>query len=85
LTDAGADAKIKAEATAAGLGKKIGRLISVQSQEFNYPGPLYAYEKAMDSSVGAANAEAQRVSSSLSPSDIEVSATLTVQYKLSKF
>lgn len=80
LTEAGKDAKEKAEATAAGLGKNLGRLVSVQSQEFNY-NPWILYEKAgaMDSSG------AREVAMNIQPQDEEVTASITVQYKLSLF
>lgn len=87
LTAAGQDAQIKAKATAAGLGKNVGRLVSVQSQNFNYPGPMpyfaYGGGVAMDSNAAAVKAAGSIAS--LTPQDIEVSATIEVQYKLSVF
>jgi uncharacterized protein YggE len=87
LEEAGKDAQTKAAATASGLGKSVGRLVAVQSQEYNYPGPLMYYEKSDVASAGEAgsydNSEAIRAAANLAPQDIEISATLQVQYKLS--
>jgi len=88
LEQAGQDARMKADATASGLGKSVGRLVSVQNQEYNYPGPIMYYDKsAMATSGGSSgtfdNSEAIRAASNLAPQDIEISATLQVQYKLS--
>ena len=93
LEAAGKDAQTKATATAAGLGKKLGRLVAVQTSDFNYPGPIMYYAKTMmadaSGSSGYGSASAQDISAvreaanNISPQDIEVSATLQVQYKLS--
>jgi uncharacterized protein YggE len=80
---AGEDAKEKARATAAGLGKKLGRLVSVQSEDFNY-GPVVYYAGS-----GVANAEssalARDAALNISPRDVEVRASISVQYKLRSF
>ena len=80
LKKAGEDAKAKAEATAEGLGKNLGRLVSVESQDFYY------YPRALYSGAGmdmvAENAQAKAAASSISPSEMDVSATLQVKYKL---
>ena len=81
LEEAGKDAKAKAEATAAGLGKNIGQLVSVESQDFWY-GPYMAYEA---SAVGGDGESAKVASYSLSPEDIEVRANILVKYKLRAF
>jgi hypothetical protein len=82
LANASQDAKAKAEATAVGLGKSLGRLVSVQSQEFNYqPWVLYDHpEVAMNIMTGE-----KRVDVNIQPQDKEVTASITVQYKLSLF
>lgn len=82
LKSAGEDAEIKAISIASGFGKKLGRLVSVQSQEFNYyPYPLYARG---DVAVGG-NAEAQKAVIGISPSDIEVSASISAVYTMTRF
>jgi len=83
LQKAGEDAKRKAEATASGLGKKIGRLVSVQSEEFNYL--PYRYFDSGGAMAETANAQAKSAAVNLVPKDIEVSASLRVEYKLSAF
>jgi len=83
LQKAGEDAKRKAEATASGLGKKIGRLVSVQSEEFNYL--PYRYFDSGGAVAETANAQAKSAAVNLVPKDIEVSASLRVEYKLSAF
>lgn len=83
LQKAGEDAKRKAEATASGLGKKIGRLVSVQSEEFNYL--PYRYFDSGGAIAETANVQAKQAAVNLVPRDIEVSASLRVEYKLSSF
>lgn len=84
LEQASADAKKKAEATAAGLGKKLGTLVSVQSSDFNYPGPIPYYARteggvASDASIVA---EVKQAALNLAPQDITVSASVQVSYKV---
>lgn len=86
LKEAGEDARKKADATASGLGKKLGSLVSVNSEEFSYqPYPYYA--KAEDSPAGTAGAEAREAVASIAvaPRDLQVSATVNVVYKLTGF
>ena len=87
LSNASADAKIKAESTARGLGKHIGRLVSVQTQDFYYPGPVLYYEKAYasDSSAGSSVSAVREAAANITPGDIDVSANIVVQYKLRRF
>ncbi len=81
LEEASADAKSKAEATANGLGKKLGSLVSVKNEDFYYgPYPYFAAaEGAKDS------ASAREAALNLSPRDIEVRASIVVEYKLRAF
>ncbi len=84
LQQASADAKAKAQSTAAGLNKKLGRLVSVQNQDFHYPGPMVKYAME-DSSSGGGVAQARDAAANLSPQDIEVTASVVVEYKLRWF
>ncbi len=84
LEEAGKDAKKKAEATASGLGKSLGGLVSVETQDYNY-GPYVYYDKAVASSTGSGVAEARSAALNLAPQDIEVRATIRVEYKLRSF
>jgi uncharacterized protein YggE len=81
IKDASLDAKTKAEATASGFNKKLGNIISVQLNEFNYyPWPIY---RALDSQdVSAAGSLAKESIANVNPSDQEVSASVSVTYKL---
>lgn len=86
---AGEDAKAKARAIAESQGKSLGDLVDITSEDFNYrPIPYYAYsgEKgaAMDV-ISSANAEAKVAAMNIVPKDNEVSATINVRYKISKF
>jgi uncharacterized protein len=81
IKDASTDAKTKAEALANGFNKRLGRLVSVSLDQFNYnPWPIYA--SSTTSSGVAGNAEAKRVSADITPSNQEVSAYVTAVYKL---
>ncbi len=80
IKNASDDARVKAEALAQGFNKNLGRLVSVSLNEFNYyPWPIYA---SKDSGTSGA-AEAKTAVSSITPSNQEVSASVTAVYKLS--
>ena len=69
------DARNKAEAMAQGLGKKVGRLVSVSSSDFGYY-PMLAYaEKAA--------ASGDEVATQIQPSDQEINARVSVIYSIS--
>jgi len=76
LEQATQDAKIKADAIAKGLGKKVGRIVSVSSQDFGYrPWPLFA-----ESTGGVA--DAKEAVTDIQPGEQSVSASVSVTYKL---
>jgi hypothetical protein len=80
IKNASDDARVKAEALAEGFNKNLGRLISVSLNEFNYyPWPIYA---SRDSGASGA-AEAKTAVAGITPSNQEVSATVTAVYRLS--
>lgn len=86
LADASKDAREKAASTASGLGKNLGRLVAVQTQDFYYPGPIMYYAKdSYSASGGSEIAMAQEASRNLTPGDIDINANIVVQYKLGKF
>lgn len=77
LTQATQDARTKADAIASGLGKTIGKIVSVSSNEFNYrPYPLYS---AM---AGSTAEDAKVATTNIQPGQQDVSATVTVVYAL---
>lgn len=82
LEEASKDARSKAKATAEGLGKGLGRLVEVQSQDFGYS-PWAYYSNAQMDAVG--NIEAQKAASNIVPSDRDVTASVSVRYKVSLF
>ena len=82
LEEAGKDANKKAEATASGLGKKLGRLVSVESQDFNYGPYVYFEAKAQD---GIADSSVRQAALDIAPRDVNVNARISVKYKLRSF
>ena len=91
LHAASENAKEKATSIAAGQGKRIGFLISIQSNDFSYyPRPIYTMQQstgagAVSSDSSASAAEAKQASVNISPSDLDVSVSVTAEYKLSPF
>lgn len=85
LRKASEDAKIKAESIAAGQGKKLGRLVSITNQNYNYPEPIPYYTRAEDLSVSESNLKAKAAVTNLSPDEQEITASISAQYKLSWF
>ena len=84
LEAAGKDAQIKAKATASGLGKSLGKLVSVQNNEYNYyPYRYYSYDALGASSENAVMAKQAAVD--LAPKDLEITARIAVTYKLGWF
>lgn len=75
---ASTDARIKAESVAEGFNKKLGKLVSVALDNFNYQ-PWRIYE-----STGSSQdfAEAKATVADISPSEREVTAYVTAVYKL---
>jgi uncharacterized protein len=80
IKDASEDARVKAEALAAGFNKKLGKLVSVSLDQYNYyPWNIYA---ASDSRVTSGGAEAKAAVATITPSNQEVSASVVAVYKL---
>jgi hypothetical protein len=80
IKNASNDANVKAQAIADGFNKRLGRLVSVSLDQFNYnPWPIYA---SSDSSGMGGGAEAKTAVTSITPSSQEVSASVTAVYKL---
>ena len=81
LKEASKDARVKANAIAEGVGKRIGRVVSVQTQDFYYtPYPYYA---RADMAVG--NLEVESAMREISPKDLDVSASVSVTYSMTLF
>ncbi len=78
------DARIKAEALAEGLDKKVGRLVSVSSSSFDYyPWNVYSSRVAEDGGMGIDAEEAKTAATSITPSEQEISARVTAVFKIS--
>ncbi|HLC31110.1 MAG TPA: SIMPL domain-containing protein [Candidatus Nanoarchaeia archaeon] len=80
LEAAGQDAKVKAEALARGVDKKLGSLVSVESNDFGYQ-PWVYYARGGDMAVAESSA-LQKAVVDISPRPQEVRASITVKYKL---
>jgi hypothetical protein len=75
------DAKTKAEAVARGADKKLGKLVSISTNDYYYsPYPLYAMAEgasASDNSIDARKAATQ-----ISPQELTVSANVQAVYEI---
>lgn len=80
LTQAGQDAKSKAEAIASGLGKRVGKLVSVSTTNYDYrPWNVYT---AKAGGLMADAAEAKVAANNIQPGSQEVSGYVTAVYKI---
>src|SRR3989344_3632767 len=71
------DATRKAEAIASGLNKELGRLVSVETDEFQYnPWPIFSRDAGI-----MEKAAIKETVTDISPSEREVSARVVVKYK----
>ena len=76
LERASRDAKEKAEATARGLDVKLGKIVSVSTQDYYYQ-PFPIFRGGM-----AAEAKEAIASTSISPQELETRATVSVVFEL---
>ncbi len=76
LQEASADAKTKAEAMAAGLGVKLGDVVSVSESN------IYAQPVVFEKAVAMAASGAPVANLQIQPSNVQVTASITVTYKL---
>ena len=71
------DARVKAEAMAAGLNKKLGSLVSVSDSNFDYyPWRLY------DAAVGASAESAKQAATDIQPSSQTIYANVNVVFRI---
>lgn len=84
LEEATKDARDKAEAQARGLDRSLGSLKSVESQDFGYY-PVPYYTKSSEGFAASDADEARSAAGSIAPNEIEVSASVSVSYTLSRF
>lgn len=75
LAEAAKDARAKAEAIAAGLGRSLGRIVSVSGSDYNYhPYPIYRSDWIEYS--------LKDVSTNLHPAKLEITAVVSVIYEV---
>lgn len=80
LQQATQDARIKAESIAAGLGKKVGAVVSVTTSNFDYyPWPIYRND--MMYSTGVAEAK-QAIDTNINPGQQTIDAQVNVVFKI---
>jgi len=78
LKSATEDARIKAESIASGLGKKVGKVVSISTSDFNY----YPW-RAYDNSAGTATfAEVKSAATSIQPSEQSITANVQVVFEI---
>jgi len=81
LKQATLDAKTKAESIAIGLGKRLGKLVSVSDSSFDYyPWPIYA--RAGDVSFAESNSQAKVAATNIQPGQQNVDARVSVVFKI---
>jgi len=80
LEEASKDARTKAQSIASGQGKKLGSLVSITNQDYNYPGPLNYYSRDASVSVEAANEGALKAATNLAPNEQFRNILLLMEY-----
>jgi uncharacterized protein len=75
LREAGAEARAQAESIAEALGVKLGEVLNASTAGVQMPQPIYKERMMMAMA-------ADQVSTPVEPGEIEVSATLTVSYRI---
>lgn len=79
LKQAGQEAKIKADAIAEGVGKRVGALVSISTNEWGY-NPWNVYTSSYGGMADVAMAK--ETATNISPSTQEISGSLTAVYRL---
>ena len=78
LKQASQDAKTKAEAMVSGLGKQLGKLVSVSDMSFDYyPWPIYSNLMNVNEAT-----EAKAAVTNITPSEKEIRAQVSVVYQI---
>lgn len=77
LKQATEDARAKAEGIASGLGKRVGRLVSVSTSEFDYY-PWRLYESGVNMDAEAAKA----ATTNIQPGEQDIYGKVSVSYKI---
>jgi uncharacterized protein len=77
LKQAAEDAKIKAQAVADGSGKRLGKLVSISTNDFYYQ-PYRVFDMVTSSNAG----EVKAAATNIQPSSQDVTASISAVYKL---
>lgn len=80
IKTAAGDAMVKANAIATGFSKKLGGLVSVSLDSFNY-NPFRVYDSSVSGAVPSVESAKQAVTS-ITPSEQDVTADVTAVYRL---
>jgi uncharacterized protein YggE len=75
------DAKVKAQSMASGLGKSLGKLVSVTDSSFNY-NPWRVYDYAAGATMSENAVMAKSAATNIQPSEQTISAQVSVSYKI---
>jgi len=78
LENATKDARTKAEAIASGLGKRVGSVISITTNDYNY----YPYRYYDNMAMTAGASEMKVAATNIQPKDLDISATIQVTYRI---
>jgi hypothetical protein len=77
LQEAAASARFKAESIAAGLGVSLGEVVSISENSYNYYPMMKSLSSATTSELWKSD-----IATKLTPSDVSVDASVTVQFVL---
>jgi hypothetical protein len=78
LENATRDARTKANAIASGLGKRVGSVISITTNDYNY----YPYRYYDNMAMTAGASEMKAAATDIQPKDLDISATIQVTYRI---
>lgn len=79
LAEASKDAKNKAEAIVAGLGQRLGKIVSVSTSDYNYRSyPVYAIAEGGSSDM----LEAKQAATNIDPKNLDIYANVNVVFKI---
>jgi len=76
LENASKDAENKAKAIANGLGKKLGKIVSVSASDYYYEPYIYY------SRTTAAETNVKKIATNIIPKNLDISATVSISYEI---
>jgi hypothetical protein len=78
LENATKDARTQAEAIASGLGKRVGNVISVTTNDYNY----YPYRFYDNMEMVASSSEMKEAATNIAPKNLDITANVQVVFKI---